>query len=83
VGQLADNSFIVIVDAGRAAELRDRLMAHIRQSIDMFYPAIERTPASERPQLTFAVGLITSQAGPYADSDALKEAALHSLQSVV
>jgi DNA-binding response OmpR family regulator len=80
VGQVSDNSFVIIVDAGRAAELRDRLIARIRQSIDMFYPAKERLPAGERPQLTFALGLITSQHGPYADGEALKEAGLHSLQ---
>lgn len=80
VGQLTDDSFIVIVDAGHAAELRSRLIAHIQQSIDMFYPAIERTSASERPQLTFALGLITAQHGPYADGDALKEAGLQSLR---
>src|SRR5512147_2450853 len=49
VGQLNDNSFIIIVDAGRAAELRDRLMARIKQSTNFFYPAKERTPTGERP----------------------------------
>jgi len=83
VGQLNDNSFIIIVDAGRATELRDRLMARIKQSINFFYPAKERTPTDERPQLTFALGLISAQNGPYADGEALKEAGLQSVQPVV
>jgi len=82
VGQLSDDSFIIIVDAGRAAELRDRLLARIQQSTNFFFPAKERTPTDERPQLTLALGLITAQHGPYATGDALKEAGLHSMQPV-
>ncbi len=80
VGQLSDNSFVIIVDGGRAAELRERLMARIKQSINFFYPAKERAPADERPQLTFALGLITAQNGPYADGEAVKDASLKSMQ---
>ncbi|NTU63656.1 MAG: response regulator [Chloroflexi bacterium] len=82
VGQLSDDSFIIIVDAGRAAELRDRLLARIQQSTNFFFPAKERTPTDERPQLTLALGLITAQHGPYANGEALKEAGLHSMQPV-
>ncbi len=71
VGQLSESSFVIIVEAGRAAELRHRLIARIKQSIDMFYPAKERTPVDERPQLTFALGLITAENGPYTDGDTL------------
>ena len=83
VGQLSDTSFIIIVDAGRAAELRERLMARIKQSTNFFYPAKERAPAVDRPQLTFALGLITSQNGPYTDGEALKEACLQSVRPVM
>jgi hypothetical protein len=72
VGQLDDNSFIIIVDAGRAPELSHRLAARIQQSTHFFYPAKEHMPADERPQLLFTLGLITSEDGPYADSEALK-----------
>jgi GGDEF domain-containing protein len=82
VGQLNDNNFIIIVDAGRASELRDRLLARIKQSINFFYPAKERTPTDQRPQLVFALGMITSQDGPYADGEALKDAGLRSIQPV-
>ena len=58
-------------------------MARIKQSTNFFYPAKERTPTDERPQLTFALGLITAQNGPYADGEALKEAGLQSMQPVV
>jgi DNA-binding response OmpR family regulator len=83
VGQLNDNSFIIIVDAARALDLRDRLSARIKQSVNFFYPAKERTQTGERPQLTFALGLIQSQNGPFADGEALKEAGLQSMQSVL
>jgi hypothetical protein len=57
-------------------------MARIMQSTNFFYPAKERAPADERPQLTFALGLIAAQNGPYADGEVLKEAALQSMQPV-
>src|SRR5512135_795306 len=60
VGQLNDNSFIIIVEAGRAAELGHRLAVRIQQSIHFFYPAKEPIPADERPQLMFSLGMITS-----------------------
>jgi DNA-binding response OmpR family regulator len=83
VGQVNDNTFVAIVEAGRAPELRDRLIARIKQSTSYFYPAKERAPIEERPRLTFALGLITSESGSYADGDALKEAGLQSMQPVV
>ena len=83
VGQLSDNSFVIIVDAGRATELRERLMARIKQSTNFFYPAKERAPVDDRPQLTFALGLITAQNGPYADGEAVKDASLQSMQQVM
>lgn len=74
---------MIIVEAGRAAELRERLMARIKQSINFFYPARERTPTDERPQLTFSLGMITAQQSLFTDGDALKEACLTSVQPVV
>src|SRR5512135_2628013 len=44
VGQLNDNSFIIVVDAGRAPELCHRLATRIQQSTHFFYPAKEQTP---------------------------------------
>jgi len=83
VGQLDDNSFIIIVDAGRASELCHRLAARIQQSTHFFYPAKEEhMPADERPQLVFTLGLITSEDGPYADGEALKAAGLRSTQPI-
>jgi hypothetical protein len=79
---LSDNSFIIIVEAGRASELCHRLAARIQQSTHFFYPAKEQTPAGERPELTFALGSITSENGPYADGEALKDAGLKSLQPI-
>jgi DNA-binding response OmpR family regulator len=83
VGQLNDNSFIIIVDAARAPDLRDRLSARIKQSVNFFYPAKERSQTGERPQLTFALGMILAQNGPFADGEALKEAGLQSMQAVM
>jgi DNA-binding response OmpR family regulator len=83
VGQLNDNSFIIIVEASRAVELRDRIAARVKQSVNFFYPANERTPTTERPRLTFALGMITGQPGAFADGEALKSAALKSMQPVI
>jgi DNA-binding response OmpR family regulator len=82
VGQLNDTTFVILVEAGRAADLRDRLLARIKQSLDFFYPAKERSASSQRPDLTFALGLITAQDGPYANGEAVKQAGLNSLQPV-
>ena len=82
VGQVNDNSFVIIVEAGRASELRERIMARIKQSTNFFYPAKERSPISERPQLIFALGLITAQNGPFGDGEALKQAGLESVQTL-
>lgn len=82
VGQLNDNSFVIIMEAGRLPELRERLIGRVRQSVNFFYPAKERSALSERPKLTFLMGNITSQNGPFANDDVLKEAALASLQPV-
>jgi DNA-binding response OmpR family regulator len=81
VGQLTDDSFVIIVDAGRANELRDRLASRIKQSVNFFYPAKERTPTSERPKLTFSLGLISG--GSFANGEALKAAGLKSMQPVI
>ncbi len=80
VGQVNDSSFVIIVEAGRAVELRERLASRIKQSINFFYPAKERTPHDERPQLSFELGLITAQNGPFADCEALKQAGLNSVE---
>lgn len=83
VGQLSDNGFVLIVEAARVPDLRERLSARIRQSINFFYPARERTAADERPKLTFMMGVLTSHNGPFADGDALKEACLQAMQPLV
>ena len=80
VGQLNDKSFIAIVDTARANELGNRLAARIKQSVNFFYPAKERTASGERPPLTFELGLLTSQNGPFATSEMLKAAGLKLMQ---
>jgi DNA-binding response OmpR family regulator len=82
VGQMNDNSFLIIVEAGRLPDLRERLLGRIKQSVNFFYPAKERAAMSERPQLTFSMGSLTSQNGPFADGEALKDAGLAALQPV-
>ncbi len=83
VGQLGDSSFVILVDAGRAPDLRERLMARIRQAANYFYPAKERSATGgPRPDLKFLVGLITDQSGPFADKAALKAAGMKSLQAL-
>jgi hypothetical protein len=83
VGQLNDNSFMIIVEAGRAHEVGNRLTTRIKQSAHFFYPAKEHPFADERPQLTFMLGVITAESGPYADGEALKAAGLQSMQPIL
>jgi DNA-binding response OmpR family regulator len=81
VGQLSDTSFVIISAADRVHDLSARLAARIKQSVNYFYPAKERNPSDEpRPSLNFSLGVITDQAGPYADYEALKAASLKSVQ---
>lgn len=81
VGQLSDTSFVIISDANRGGDLRDRLTGRIRQSLHYFFPAKERSSATEPPpDLKLAVGLITDHTGRFADLEALKQAGLQSLQ---
>jgi DNA-binding response OmpR family regulator len=81
VGQLSDTHFVVVSEATRGADLRERLAARIRQAVHYFYPAKERGPSDEPPPaLKFSVGVITEQNGPYADKDVLKAAGLQSAQ---
>jgi GGDEF domain-containing protein len=82
VGQLSDSSFMIVVEAGRAHDVANRLAARIKQSAHFFYPAKEPLSADERPELTFMLGVITAESGPYADAEALKAAGLQSLQPV-
>ncbi len=80
VGQLNDNTFVVICDTARAADLRERLSSRIKQSVNFFYPARERTNAQPRPDLTFSLGVVTGVTGSFANADALRSATLQSLQ---
>lgn len=81
VGQLNDANFVIISDVAHGSDLRERLAARIRQAVHYFYPAKERSAANEPPPaLKFSVGLLTDQTGPYTDQDALKAAALKSVQ---
>ncbi len=83
VGHITDTHFVIIVDAHRANELRDRITNRIRQAVNYFYPAKERAASGgPRPDLKFSVGVITDQSGPFADNLALKDAGFESLQPV-
>ncbi len=80
VGQLNDSSFVVICEPQRAAELRERLASRIKQSVNFFYPARERTTAQARPDLTFSLGVVSGANGLFANVDSLKSATVQSLQ---
>ena len=80
VGQVSDTHFIVICDVHRAQELRERLGARIKQSVNFFYPAKERTPTTSRPDLTFSLGVVPGTSGPFSTIEALLSAGLQSLQ---
>ena len=80
VGQLGDTSFLIVVDAARAPELRERMALRLKQAVNYFYPAKDRSmPPAQRPPLTLSLGVVTQAAGKFESPDAIKEAALQSL----
>lgn len=83
VGQMSENHFIVIADVSRSHDLQERIAMRLKQAVNYFYPAKERSsPPDKRPALNFMFGTVTDQGGPYADYQALKSAALSSMKSI-
>jgi DNA-binding response OmpR family regulator len=83
VGQLDDANFVIVAESNRSHDLRERIAARLKQAVNYFYPAKERNiPPEQRPVLTFSMGLITDQNGPFDDSEAVRSAAIGSMQAV-
>lgn len=80
IGQLEDDRFLIVTDAARAHELRERLALRLKQAINYFYPAKERyaSPA-QRPLLQLSLGTVTSADGKFDSPDAIKEAVMDAL----
>jgi DNA-binding response OmpR family regulator len=81
VGQTGQAEFVVITDQDHARDLRERLVARLKQSIGYFYPFKDergRTQAGQRPEIKILLSVVGEQQGPFADPDAL----LGSLRSV-
>ncbi len=80
VGQLDAGNFLIVVEAGRSRELRERLAARLKQAINYFYPAKERQARPDhRSLLRLSLSVITAADGKFDSPDALKETALRSL----
>lgn len=80
IGQLSNSNFLIVVDAGRLPELRERLATRLKQAINYFYPAKDRlADASQRPSLRLSLGVVTAQEAAFSSSEAVKDAALQAL----
>jgi CheY-like chemotaxis protein len=75
VGQIGPSEFAVITDLNHARDIRDRLVSRINQSLSYFYPYREENPAQPRPEIKILLGAVGEQHGPFADPNALMEAA--------
>jgi PleD family two-component response regulator len=85
VGQTGQAEFIVISDQDHTRDLRERLVARLKQSIGYFFPFKDersRAQADQRPEIKILLGLVGEQQGPFADPDALLSS-LRSLQRPV
>lgn len=80
VGQVGATEFLIVVDAARSQELRDRLALRLKQAINYFYPAKERQAGSSgRPQLRVSLGVVTAAERKFESPDAIKAAAMEAL----
>ena len=80
VGQLGTTEFLIVVDAARSQELRDRLALRLKQAIKYFYPAKERQAASTlRSPLRLSLGMIASADRKFDSPDAIKAAVMAAL----
>jgi PleD family two-component response regulator len=72
VGQTDQAEFVIISDLNHVREVRDKVVARLKQSVGYFYPLKES--GGLRPELKFFMGTIGEQHGPFAGSDPLMEA---------
>lgn len=83
VGQVDAAEFLIVVDAARSQELRERLAHRLKQAVNYFYPAKERqADSSRRPQLRLSLGVVTAADRKFESPDAIKTAALAALAPV-
>jgi hypothetical protein len=86
IGHLAPHDFVIITEDIHIAGIRERIELRLRQSMEYFYPLKDRDKAKqamEENRLKLVIGQINFSNGPFADLDALKNAALRSRQSEV
>jgi len=75
IGQLGDDQFLIVIEATRSSELRDRLALRLKQAINYFYPAKERhLSASQRPPLKLSLGVVTTADRRFESPQAIKDA---------
>jgi len=80
VGQLNDNHFLIVTGAARLHDLRERLGKRLKQAINYFYPAKDRSAqASARPALILSLGAVTDTSGHFESAEAIRTAAVKSL----
>ena len=80
IGQLSQGNFVIIVDAARSQELRDRLALRLKQAINYFDPARDRhSQSAQRPPLTLSLGVVSGAERKFESSSAVIDTALETM----
>ncbi len=83
IGHLDQSDFAIICGRDRASALRERIEVRLRQSMEYFYPLRDRDRARQETEagtLTLSTGAVEDIAGPFEDTEALKEAIVRARQ---
>ena len=76
IGHLGEADFIVVSAPLKVSALGERVGARLNQSIDYFYPVQDREGKSQTPRISFGIGVVTPQDGPFHTPLEVKVAAL-------
>jgi PleD family two-component response regulator len=76
IGHLGEADFIIICAPSDVRALSERIGARLNQSIDYFYPVQDREDKSQTSGISFGIGVVTPQDGPFNTPLEIKVAAL-------
>jgi PleD family two-component response regulator len=76
IGHLGEADFIVICSPSNVIALRERIRERLNQSTDYFYPVQDREGKSQASKISFGIGVVTPQDGPFNTPLEVKVAAL-------
>ena len=76
IGHLGEADFIIICAPSQVSALRERIGTRLNQSTDYFYPVQDREDKSQTSRISFGIGVVTPQDGPFGTPLEIKVAAL-------